>query len=573
MMAISIFDLIGVVLMGILGVALIQFGSDAPTSPAVDMLPFDIASFIGDSTQRLVLLGTLAIAFLLVKSAVSAWLSRRTLFFLARRQSSVTKQLTTALFQQPLPLLERRTTQETAYALTIGVASAIVGLLGAAALAVAEVTLLLILGVALLIYSPLVTIAAFAFFGVLALFLYTTMGSWAGRTGRELADATFGMTRSVQETISTYRELTASNRIGAHLEGLSPVIWSSARAAATNTFIAQLPKYIYETGLLIGAAGLAGWAFATQSLAEAVATITVFIAAGSRIMPSLLRLQNCTFTIRYASGQAQSTYALHASLSVAEAPETTPHNGGEFLPSVEFEHATFTYPFGDSPALHDVSLTIQPGMDVAVVGPTGSGKSTLVDAMLGILPLEHGQVRVSGMPPLDAVRLFPGAVGYLPQEVALVAGSVRTNVALGVPSHLVNDARVWHVLEMVRLADFLRDERTGLDTQVGERGISLSGGERQRIGLARALYEDPRLLILDEATSALDTETESAITAALSQLGGDVTRITVAHRLTTVRNADLVIYVDHGTVRASGTFEDVRRAVPEFDRSARLLGL
>jgi ABC-type multidrug transport system fused ATPase/permease subunit len=558
----------------VLVVALVAFSADpGDTSAVSSLLPVDIQSMLAGSVQRLTLLGVVAIALLIVKSATGAWLSRRILLFLARRQTAVAQAMAASLFRQPLPILERRTTQETAYALTYGVASAIVGLLGAVSLAIADITLLLVLGTALLIYNPAVTLAALVFFGLLALFLYAAMGSWAGRTGHELARANFDLTRAVQETIATYRELTAADRTDSHVSGFSPLIWGGARAAATSSFIAQLPKYLYETGLLIGAAGLAAWAFATQPLAQAVATITIFLAAGSRIMPSLLRLQNSTFTIRYAAGQAESTYALHDSLSVTSASEDSAVASRALVPSIEFAHATFTYPGAAAPALDNVSLTIPPGSAVAIVGPTGSGKSTLVDALLGILPLDSGAISIDGLPALTAIRSWPGSIGYLPQDVALVAGTVRANVALGLSTEHVDDARVWQVLDMVGLAAFLRDERVGLDTEVGEHGVALSGGQRQRIGLARALYDAPRILLLDEATSALDAETESAITRVLGTLGGDVTRITVAHRLTSVRNADLVVYLDAGSIRATGTFESVRAEVPEFDRSARLLGL
>jgi ATP-binding cassette subfamily C protein len=154
-----------------------------------------------------------------------------------------------------------------------------------------------------------------------------------------------------------------------------------------------------------------------------------------------------------------------------------------------------------------------------------------------------------------------------------VAGSVRENVALGLPREAIDDDQVWEALRRAHLAEYLIDNREGLDTSVGERGFRLSGGQRQRLGIARALYTRPRLLVLDEATSALDAETEQAIIRTLEELEGEVTTITVAHRLATVRHADQVLYLEHGRIRARGTFDEVRGQVDDFDRQAALLGL
>ena len=161
----------------------------------------------------------------------------------------------------------------------------------------------------------------------------------------------------------------------------------------------------------------------------------------------------------------------------------------------------------------------------------------------------------------------------MPQTVSLVHGSIRENVALGLPPDVIDDELAWEALERAHLAEFLRENREGLDTKIGERGFRLSGGQRQRLGLARALYTRPKLLVLDEATSALDAETEQSIIQTLSELEGEVTTVTVAHRLATVRQADVLLYMQDGVIVATGTFAEVRAQVPDFDRQAALLGL
>ncbi|MDB0018679.1 ATP-binding cassette domain-containing protein, partial [bacterium] len=213
------------------------------------------------------------------------------------------------------------------------------------------------------------------------------------------------------------------------------------------------------------------------------------------------------------------------------------------------------------------------GTSVALVGSTGAGKSTLADALLGVVIPQDGQVLIGGLPPTAAITQWPGGIAYVPQEVALVNGTVRDNVAIGLPSECFSDEWVWQALERAHLAEFLRANRNGLDTLIGENGMRLSGGQRQRLGVARALFTRPRLLVLDEATSALDSETEWAIAQTMMELEGSVTTITIAHRLATIRHCDLVLYLGHGRVVAAGSFDDVRAQSQEFNRQAELLGL
>ena len=245
----------------------------------------------------------------------------------------------------------------------------------------------------------------------------------------------------------------------------------------------------------------------------------------------------------------------------------------DFDGALEARGLWLTYPGANAPALVDVSLSAASGSSVALVGATGAGKSTFADVVLGVLEPDQGVMTIGGVSPKEAIQRWPGAITYVPQAVSLVAATVRENVALGLPRELIDDDLVWEALRRAHIADFLVENREGLDTFVGERGFRLSGGQRQRLGIARALYTRPKLLVLDEATSALDAETEQSIIATLEQLEGEVTTVTVAHRLATVRRADQLLYLHDGRVVARGTFDEVRDAVPDFDRQASLLGL
>ena len=218
-------------------------------------------------------------------------------------------------------------------------------------------------------------------------------------------------------------------------------------------------------------------------------------------------------------------------------------------------------------------MIVPGGSSVGIVGTSGAGKSTLVDIMLGVLQPDLGSVSIDGQYPWIVAAEHPGSIAYVPQKVALVNGSIRDNVALGLKSSAEVDELVVSALEQACLYSLLFEDREGLDTVVGEGGVELSGGQRQRLGLARALFSRPKVLVLDEATSALDTETEHAISQALAELNGITTRVVVAHRLSTVRTCDSLVYLEAGRVRAIGTFDDVRALSTDFDRQARLSGM
>lgn len=244
-----------------------------------------------------------------------------------------------------------------------------------------------------------------------------------------------------------------------------------------------------------------------------------------------------------------------------------------FLGSIELNRVDFTYPGAESPTIVNASINIPSGSLVAIVGPSGAGKTTLVDLVLGVLTPDAGNLSISGLAPLNALSEWPGSVGYVPQDVVIAKGTIRENVALGYPVLEATDERINRALRVASLDDFSNRLAMGIDTAVGERGTKLSGGQRQRLGIARALFTNPKLLVLDEATSSMDGETEASVASALQNLKGSVTVILIAHRLSTVRNADIVVYLDKGRIIGTGTFREVRDLIPDFDHQARLMGL
>lgn len=583
-MSTSLLDLIGVLLMGLVGALAVTTVQSGPAPASVTSVADALG--LGDlSDQALVaVFAGAAAAVLLTKSVVSSYLTRRVFIFLANRQALLSARLSTALLSKPLSFVQRRSSQETAYALIGGAGAATSSILGQLVIAATESALLVVLGIALLFINPSVAIASIIFFGLVAFGLQRAMGNWAARVGKITAQADISSLNAVQEAISAYREVTVSNRRHLYVDRIQRLRWQAATVTADAQFIGMFPKYMFEAALVIGGFALAGVLFSTQNSVQAVGTLALFLVAGTRVMPSLLRLQGAALGLRGAAGAAGPTFELADDLNnPLDAPIEPPaalvikerirEGNRDFLPSIELSHVNMTYSGAAKPALIDVSLRIAPGQSTALVGRSGAGKSSLADVMLGVLTPDSGFAKVGGLAPAKSSERWPGAVAYVPQDVMLANDTIRSNVALGLPTAAIDDDMVWEALERAHLASYLRETREGLDTAIGEKGVHLSGGQRQRLGIARALYTRPRLLILDEATSALDAETEVAISEMISGLGAEVTTVVIAHRLSTVRGVDVLVYMDEGRVVRAGSFDDLVEHLPSFQRQAALMGL
>lgn len=588
-MSMSLLDLLGVLLLGIVTALAVSSVSEVPP-PTLVTTALDRLGLEGvDLLTLVVWLAIIACVVLIAKSLASVLLTRRVLTFLANRQALVSGRLAAGLLSQPLLQIQQRSSQETVYALTTGVYFATLIVLGQGVVAVAELTLLLVLAAGLLAVSPLVTIFTVLYFLGLGVLLQKLVSRWAVSLGEGAQDAEVRSIESVQEALRTYREVLVTHRRASYIERFQILRWQAARVQGDMAFLSLIPKYVFEAALVLGAALLAASQFLTKDVTSAVAIIAVFLAAGSRIVPSMLRLHSSGLAVLSAAGQADPSCQLAEELGLNEtqrAPDfkvvtvdaakikaDLAKGYPDFIPSVSARNVFMTYPGTGQPALADISVTLEAGESLGLVGATGSGKSTLADVLLGVITPDEGTIRIGGLPPLNAISTWPGSIVYVPQDVAIINATVRENVALGLPLDSIDDAWVWDALQRAHLADFLRDQRDGLDTMVGEHGVRLSGGQRQRLGVARALYSRPKLLVMDEATSALDAETEQAISATLRSLEGHVTTITIAHRLATIRNADMLIYLEGGRVTAAGTFEEVRGQSQQFNHQAGLLGL
>lgn len=570
-------DLLGVAAIGILGALSVSgLQSQRPGDRISSVLQILHISEFSFQTQATIL-GIGAVFFLVGRTILSIFFTRRILFFLSRRGAKISANLISRLLAQPLLTVQERSTQETLYAVTSGVAIITLNILATSIVMVSDLSLLVIMSLGLFIVDPTTAIGTLLVFSLIGYFLYRFMHVQAGKLGVMSSEYTIVGAEKIVEVFGSYRELVVRNRRDYYSREIGKIRFALADVSAGSAFMPYVSKYVVETAVVLGALLVGAAQFALQDAAHAVATLAIFLAAGTRIAPAVLRLQQGSMQIRGSMGAAMPTFELIDSLGnlpmIENVDDTidTLHEG--FISTIQVTNVSLTYPSKQVPAISDITLAIPSGASVAFVGPSGAGKTTIIDVLLGVLSPDSGNVSISGLPPLLAVAKWPGAVSYVPQDVVIAAGTIRENVALGYPPEAATDELVMSALKVAHLDNLVAGLPHGVDTQVGERGAKISGGQRQRLGIARAMFTRPHLLVLDEATSSLDGETEASISEAINALRGSTTVVIIAHRLSTVRNADIVVYLSEGKIKATGTFEEVRNAVPDFDRQAKLMGL
>jgi ABC-type multidrug transport system fused ATPase/permease subunit len=451
------------------------------------------------------------------------------------------------------------------------------GVLGTAAILISDFSLLIIMAIGLFVLDPILAISTLAVFGSISLVLFKLLNTKAQLLGEKNAILQVESNTKVLEILSSYREAVVSHRRANYAIAVSKTRYQLAETIAELSFMPNISKYVIESAVVFGALTVAAVQFVLKDAANAVATLSVFLAAGARIAPAVMRIQQGAITIKGSIGAAAPTLNLIDELSLVSDREqieqvlNVDHIG--FDPQVVLENVSLVYPNTTKPALSKISLEITPGSFVAFVGPSGAGKTSLVDVLLGILYPTSGSVKLSSTPPLEAFSKWPGAVSYLPQDIEIVNGSVRDNICLGLSAKRVSDELLWEAVDGAQLRSLVESLPLGLDAQMGERGMKISGGQRQRLGIARALLSKPKLIVLDEATSALDGETEFKVTESLLALKGKVTIVMIAHRLSTIREADQIYYLENGEIAASGNFQELKDSHPHFAEQAELMGL
>ena len=414
----------------------------------------------------------------------------------------------------------------------------------------AEACVCIVLGVYLFIVSKSITVVIVGLLLVcLGIFSYINK-KYSRKWGEQGQEYKAKIYQWMNQSLSGIKDIKILDRSETFIKNYDNYMKKYVRVLRLNRLIGIMPKYIIEmvcmTGLL--SAVLVKMFFGQKELSEFVPQLAIFAVAAFRLLPSVGRINEHLSAVIFATPSIDLIYHDLKEIEDLHVEEIVKDEDWHFKKEIEVKRVTYAYPEGEGNVIENACFHIRKGETVAFVGSSGAGKSTIVDILLGLLPPQQGKILVDGMDVYKNLRTWQKEIGYIPQTIYLSDDSIRNNVAFGIEEENIDEQAVIAALKQAQLYDFVDTLPEGLDTCVGDRGIRLSGGQRQRIGIARALYHKPEILVLDEATSALDNDTEAAVMEAIDSLKGQKTIIIIAHRLTTIKNADTVYEVKDGKV-------------------------
>lgn len=510
----------------------------------------------------------------IVKGLLSVWL----LWWVTRRSARFELMTGSRLFDSYMaaPWVERLKKNSTEIVrftdVSVDVTVSLFLLPGATLLgeALSLIAVIVVLG----LLKPVIALVTLVYLGAIGAVLYKWVAHHSSVAGEVNLAFSLKTQRLITEIVGAMKELTLRNKNVEVAAVVKESRINTTRARANAQFLGQVPRFVLESGIMGGfvIVGLVG--YLVGGTTEALTAVAFFGLAGFRMAPSVVRFQSVVSQMNAFAPQVQSVVdEIRASESATASRGPRPQRSLPDDPrQIELRNVTFRYSVGSRDAVRGVSLTIPFGSTVAFVGVSGSGKSTIIDLILGLIEPTEGEIVIDGIALTELTDSWRARVGYVPQDVSLFDATVAQNIALTWTGE-VDRERVIEALRKAQLLETIESREGGIDGIIGERGLALSGGQRQRMGIARALYANPIVLVLDEATSSLDTQTEAEVNLAIKGMQGDATMIFVAHRLATVKHSDRIFFMRDGEVVAQGTFDELVAAVPDFARQAALAGL
>ncbi len=567
----SILDLAGILAIGFVVTSTAIFLTQGSSPDRV--LEFAGLSIPAVTAQTLPIVSGAILAVFLLKAVLSIAITKKAAYHVATIEARAAKVISETVFGADLTNVRLRSREEMAFAIQFGSPAAFNSLLNFTSTVFTEGSLFILICLGFLLVDPLATVAAIAYFALIAFVIQFFVGTLMARAGEQSTRSTIEANGAVGDLLAVFRELSVLGLRHKYIGRIYESRVSAADSAATQTYLSGMPRYIVEAALLVGVAAFILVQALTGDIVSSAATVGVFLSGGFRLTAAMLPLQSALLNIKGSLPLARKAHEILSEVDFVVGDEAAlnlhsdkPNRDLISEPlGVQFTDVLFSYPNSSKAAIHNVSLSIDAGDQVAFIGPSGSGKSTLADLMCGVLAPSSGSVLVG------PVQGSSSSVSYVPQRPGLVNGTLAHNVALGLDVEEMDEARVWEALDKAHLREVVLSLPQGIYTDLGNYQDGLSGGQIQRLGLARALYTSPGLLVMDEATSALDAESEAEIAKALDQIRGNVTVVLIAHRLNTVQHADKVFLINEGTLADQGTFLELVKRNPSIDRLVQLM--
>lgn len=567
----SLLDLAAIMVIGIVassGAAFLANGSDPNRS--ISFAGLEVPAVDASTLPPVVLL---TLGFFIGKSVASIVLTKKTALLVARVEARSAKEIATRVFGRTLTQSTAHSREGIMFAIQTGSPAAFNAQLNSFSNVISETALLVTVAIGFLVIDPLATLVSILYFASVGWVMNHFVGLRMSKAGEITARSTISANSTISDIIAVYRELTVLGKMDSYIDRLYRARTDASTSTAQLYYLSGMPRYVIEAALLIGASAFILVEIVSGDLVNSAATIGVFFTGALRVTAAIVPIQAALLTIKASQPAAERAHAIlqeliDKTLTQIEPGTSSPNNVSSTQTSVSIKDVRFSYGDRDQEVIKGVSFEISKGSQVAIIGASGAGKSTLADLICGVVMPTSGSILLSRTAPTDSKNR---GLGYVPQRPGIVQGTIMDNVALGIPLEAVDSARVIRSLELANLSDLIDSLPNGLNTILNPTNHNLSGGQLQRLGLARALYSEPEVLVMDEATSALDAESEHKIRLTLEKLRGSVTVIVVAHRLNTIQHADNVILLDEGRVSDSGSFSELRARNPDVQSMVELL--
>ena len=443
----------------------------------------------------------MAALILVFKTVISIFISRKTLTFLSRRSALLSGILVRKILQKDLNYLKKFSTQEFFTTSTRGADSLTVGVIGSFITIISDFFLIILMGIALFYVDPVVSLMTICFFGLFGYLMFMVFHKRIKNLGKLAHEQSMEVGAKIFEIYFAYRDIFIRNRQEYYWRSIIKQREKLAINYANLNFYPSITKYLFEVLLVIGTISISFFQFVTQNAQHAVATLAIYLASASRIAPAILRIQQSALQIKSNQASAESAIKILFEIPDVKVSSNSTMKSKEFEPDINISDLSLRYPDANEQALSNINLRINSGTFVALVGPSGAGKTSLVDLVLGVISPTSGSVMISNYPSSQIPHLYPGNIGYVPQDPYFINGTIRENLELGYPKNSLTDDQIWWALKGASLDTTIKLWSLGLDYQVGEDGSRLSGGQRQRLAIARALVTKPKLLILEDRKS------------------------------------------------------------------------